>query len=226
MSKVGVLVRQERLRNFIAQRLTAAGGQVLTSASGIEALNWVKDRAVDLLVVDLHLEDIHGDDLCKDIKNQTSPRKLPVMMLIEEEDAWFRVRCEGAQADVVLAYAQVKEIVDKIQQLLTSEVRITTPGTLAYYIVQSSNKQTYKGKVIDVSLAGLAFTAQECDLERDMQVDIRLHLPDLAVAITGRCTVVRVKPPGSDGLYSISLKWDGFKKGDRDRLADWIAAKQ
>lgn len=225
MSKVGVIVRDERLRNFIASRLTAAGGEVRSSSSGIEALNWAKDHVVELLVVDLHLEGVHGDDLCKDIKGQDTPRKLPVIMLIEEDDAWFRTRCENAKADVVVVYSQAKEIVDKVHQVLNSEVRINTPGAVDYYVVQSSSKQTYKGKVVDVSLAGLAFKAQECDLERDLQVDIRLRLPQLAEAVTGRCTVVRVKPPGSDGLYNVSLKWDGFKKGDRDRLADWIASR-
>lgn len=222
MSKtVGIVARDRRLRNFFTTKMQSAGVRVFESDTAIDAFNWAKDRSIQALVLDLHLEDTHGDDVCKEIKSQDYNPKLPILLLIEEDDEWFRVRCENAKADVIMPYNRAQEAVEKLKQLLFAEVRISTPGALEYYFVESSDKSIHKGKIVDVSVEGLAFRAETCDLERDMSVDIRLRLPKLE-PIVGRATCVRVRTPDTDGLYLIGLRWNAYRKGDRERLANWI----
>ncbi len=218
---VAVAIRDPRLRQLVVDRIQSAGAQVLEGASAIDAYNHGRDTTTDLLVLDLHMQDAHGDQVCRDLKTGELSAGLPIVMLIEESDEWFRQRCADAGADVILTYQESGRLVSTIAGILKSERRIHTSGKMDYYLVESSSRNVHTAKVDNISLSGIGCRARECELEAGFKIDVKVSVPDEA-PVMGRCTVEKVSPPDPRGIYHIAVSWDGFRSGDRDRLKEWI----
>lgn len=219
---IAVIIRDPELRARVAQDLQRAGARVVVGKLATEAWNFGRDTGVDLMVIDMHLTDAHGDDVLRDLRELPDARPLPVVMLIEEDDDWLRERAERTGAEAVLTYAEADNVVQVAGRLLRVDARVKVRGVADYYLVQSSQRRMYSAETLDVSLSGVALQAPVCELEPDFLVDVRLRLPDLS-AVMARAAVVRIQPTAEQ--WKILLRWQGFRKGDRERLAAWIRAR-
>lgn len=219
---IAVIIRDPELRARVAQDLQRAGAHVVVGELATQAWNYGRDAGVDLMVIDMHLTDAHGDDVLRDLRELPDARPLPVIVLIEEDDEWFRERAERTGAEAVLTYAKADNVVQVAGRLLRVDARVEVRGVADYYLVQSSERRLYSAETLDVSLSGVALKAPVCELESDFLVDVRLRLPDLS-AVMARAAVVRILPAGE--LWKILLRWQGFRQGDRERLVAWIRAR-
>src|SRR5262245_57895234 len=77
-----LVVEDDRsISGLIAELLEEAGCTVLTAGTGAQALEQVRAHLLDLVILDWMLPDIHGDQLCKQIKACREDTFLPVLML-------------------------------------------------------------------------------------------------------------------------------------------------
>ena len=152
---IAVIIRDGKLRAQVAASLRQAGAVVREGDLATQAWNYGRDPDIDLLVVDLHLADAHGDDVLKDLRDLPDARPLPALVLIEEDDAWFRERAEACGAEAILTYERVGEIVPTVGRLLRADARIVVRGFADYYIVQSSERRLWSAETVDVSMSGL-----------------------------------------------------------------------
>lgn len=219
---IAVIIRESKLRSQIATLLRQAGAVVREGELATQAWNLGRDADVDLLIVDLHLNDSHGDDVLRDLRAAPDARPVPALMLIEDDDPWFRERAEVCGAEAVLAYNRIADVVPTVGRLLRADARVDVRGAADYYIVQSSERRLWTAETVDVSLSGVALDAAVCELEQGFLVDVRLRLPELA-PLMARAKVVRTRHSSSG--WRISLAWDGFRQGDRERLGAWIRTR-
>ena len=124
--KIGVAIRRDDLRRRVAERLEAAGARVITSETPNDAEQWAVDGAVDLVVLDLHFEGVHGDEIVRDLKRHPRGKVVPVLMLVEDGDPWFVQRAQDAGAEGVLLYSQEDQIPGTAGRLLKADVRVRT----------------------------------------------------------------------------------------------------
>jgi len=215
---VAVVVRRPDVRDTFAKPLRKAGARLVTGELGAEAYNLAQDTAA-LLVLDLHLEDAHGDAVCRDIKKAKETAAPPVILLIEEDDDWFRERGEDAGADAILTYAEATRIVALAGKLLRTDVRVEAAGAVKFYLVESSRKQVQTGQLLDISTSGIAFQIAQSELEQDFLLDLQVAIAG-GPKVVGRARVVRSLPTSEH--YRVVVRWEAFRKGDRERLANWI----
>ncbi|MFC7372924.1 response regulator transcription factor [Fictibacillus iocasae] len=86
MKTILIVDDEPKLLEVISSYLKKEGYKTEEAANGIQALQIVQDRAVDLVVLDLMLPDMKGEDLCQKIRQQSA---VPILMLtakIQEED--------------------------------------------------------------------------------------------------------------------------------------------
>jgi two-component system KDP operon response regulator KdpE len=76
--RVLVVDDEPQIQRFLAPALTAAGYQVVSAATGREALRMIATNAPDVVVLDLGLPDIDGKDVLKDARAFSSA---PVIVL-------------------------------------------------------------------------------------------------------------------------------------------------
>ena len=102
-------------------RLASAGYEVTVMADGQQALECVKKRPPDLMVLDVMLPTLNGYEVCTMIKQDIRYRAIPVVMLTartEEKDVRLGREC-GADAYLLKPF-QANELMQTIQALLRS----------------------------------------------------------------------------------------------------------
>jgi two-component system phosphate regulon response regulator PhoB len=93
MAKESILVveDEEDIRELLKYNLEKEGFQVFGAATGEAALQAVRDRLPDLILLDLMLPGLDGLEVCRKIRGEAQTRHLPIIMLT----------AKGEEADIV-----------------------------------------------------------------------------------------------------------------------------
>ena len=119
MDKILIVSSSERHADFLCQSLEGPHYETQMVKNGAEALAQIATDRPDLIVLDTHLPDMTGFDVCKSIKMNHLTKMLPVLMVGSAEAADMRARAMQAGAvDFTAQTADCAVIVFKIQSLL------------------------------------------------------------------------------------------------------------
>ena len=72
---------ESHILNVVSLKLRNAGYRVLTASDGQEALELAIQEQPDLLLTDYHMPHLSGLELCMRLKQETSIRPIPAIML-------------------------------------------------------------------------------------------------------------------------------------------------
>jgi DNA-binding response OmpR family regulator len=96
-----------------------AGYEVLTAASGREAIETIRCRHPDLVLVDLMLPDIDGLGLCEIIRQNSATASIPIVILTAWATAEARqAGVELGAIDYVTKPFSPRDLVDRVARLL------------------------------------------------------------------------------------------------------------
>jgi DNA-binding response OmpR family regulator len=95
-STILVVEDEFKLRELLRSQLERDGHVVLTSGSGAEALNLARRAAPDLVILDLRLPDLSGEDVALEIREFSD---MPIVMLTAKTAEEDRIRGLQAGAD-------------------------------------------------------------------------------------------------------------------------------
>ncbi len=156
MNKIQVLVVDDEPRylKLVCYNLKAAGYEVITAASGEEALSLVTGKSPDLIILDIRLPGIDGYEVCTRIREFSST---PIIMLTakgEEREKVHGLRL-GAD-DYITKPFGAEELVARVESVLRRsnipEVEsppILTIGELSVDFVQ--RRVTIEGQEVSLS---------------------------------------------------------------------------
>ncbi len=183
-SKPCVLVADDdvNLRRILSLFLRNAGYQTLEAADGGQALDLVRSRHPDAVVLDVMMPVMDGFSLCRLIKEAPDTRAIPVVICTAKnlkEDLVTAIRA-GAEDYIVKPFTK-ETVLSKIGKVIEARrARTTTRITVPVNRRDSPRKATnwalswgrkgaegvapiYKTRVYDVSLKGLAFEFVRCE---------------------------------------------------------------
>ncbi len=99
--------------------LTKAGYEVVTAACGREALEIVRTRPPDLIILDLMLPDIDGFGVCEILRRQANTAAIPVVLLTAWATSDARhLGLELGALDYLTKPFSPKELVERVRRLL------------------------------------------------------------------------------------------------------------
>ena len=96
MAVVLVVDDELRIRDLVRGYLERDGHQVLTAGSGAEALKVVANSVVDLIVLDLRLPDVPGEEVAREIRRRSD---VPILMLTAKVNERDRIHGLEVGAD-------------------------------------------------------------------------------------------------------------------------------
>jgi two-component system phosphate regulon response regulator PhoB len=119
MSLILIVEDEADLQQVLAYNLRQAGHEVLTANSGEAALALVRQRAPDLMVLDLMLPGVTGIEVCRLIKSDPATRQVAVLILTAKGAEIDRVvGFELGADDYVVKPFSVRELGLRIQAIL------------------------------------------------------------------------------------------------------------
>lgn len=97
--------------------------EVVSAENGLQALQVIKEKDIDLIISDVMMPEMDGLTFCKIIKNDIATSHIAVLMLTAKNTAEDRIDCYNAGADAFIAKpfelgvlnARVKNLITKIR---------------------------------------------------------------------------------------------------------------
>ncbi|HEX3004343.1 MAG TPA: response regulator transcription factor [Angustibacter sp.] len=125
MDTVLVVEDERKIRELLRAYLEHAGLTVLTSGSGAEGIQLAHDAAPDLVLLDLRLPDVTGEDVARELRSWSS---VPILVLTAKTATDDRIAClQLGVDDYVTKPFSPREVVLRVQAIL----RRSRPGGTA-----------------------------------------------------------------------------------------------
>jgi DNA-binding response OmpR family regulator len=117
MSATILVVEDERkIRDLVRSYLERAGFQVVTTASGAEAITLAETVDPELVVLDLRLPDVPGEEVAREVRSRS---QVPILMLTARSAGEDRIRgFELGADDYVTKPFSPRELVLRVQAIL------------------------------------------------------------------------------------------------------------
>ncbi|HZH41366.1 MAG TPA: response regulator [Gemmatimonadales bacterium] len=179
-ARVLVVDDEPDITALVAYHLAKAGYRVSTAASGVEALNAVREERPDLVVLDLMLPGRSGFDVLAELRGRPETKDVGVVLLTAKKDEPDRIKGLSLGADDYLAKPfSPQELVLRVGAVLR---RLTAPavsagGVLAAGPVRldvAAHKAEVDGEAVD--LTATEFRLLRLLIEREGRVQDRTQL--------------------------------------------------
>jgi len=123
--KILVVDDEQKILNVIQAYLIKEGYEVLTSSDGEEALSIFKNQQIHLIILDLMLPKISGEQVCNKIRASSS---VPIIMLTAktEEDNKIEGLAIGADDYITKPFSN-RELVGRVKALIRRTYRNNKP---------------------------------------------------------------------------------------------------
>jgi len=119
MRKLLVVEDDEGLRSLLTARLEKSGFGCLSTDNGLEALNIIQKNQPDLVILDLGIPGLSGQEVCKEIRKDANTKNLPIIMLTGKDTDVDRVIGKVIGANCYLTKpCEVSILLEKIKVLL------------------------------------------------------------------------------------------------------------
>lgn len=172
--RILVVEDEEKIAEIVRAYLEKDGFRVTVAETGQKAISVLKD-GFDLIILDLMLPDITGEDICQTIRMDSD---LPIIMLTAKSEEEDRIKGLGMGADdYVVKPFSPRELVARVKALLrrTKGSKKTICFSKGNFIIDSSRFEVKKDGS-PVVLTPTEFKLLHCLAERPGQIFTRLQL--------------------------------------------------
>jgi DNA-binding response OmpR family regulator len=117
--KILIIDDEQDFIKMVELRIKSAGYEVVTACDGMDGLEKARAEKPDLIILDVMLPKMNGDEVCRMLKFDTNYRKIPIIILTARAQKKDEVRAMEAGADAYLQKPfEPNILLDKIRDLL------------------------------------------------------------------------------------------------------------
>lgn len=160
--------------------LGRTGCEVLTARDGGEALEIIKSNPPDLVLMDLYMEGMGGEECCKKIKSNHATKDIPVIMVTSAGKDENIEKCQEAGCD-----DYVKKPVDKMELLKKAKKYLDLPlrehkrAPICVPATYYCDSEEYSGIIFSISEGGL-YIKGEMILDKGSHIKIVFDIMHIA----------------------------------------------
>jgi uncharacterized protein (TIGR02266 family) len=197
-------------------------GEVMTACDAHEAWEILQRERPDVVVTDLLMPGMDGDDLCRRIKADPDMRRTPVVIVAARNAGDQHERAVRAGADDVVGKPINRvSLVQAVSHFLRLAVRGLVRVALETDVRIAGAEGELWGRSRNVSRGGM-FVESEHDLAPDSEVQLEFSLPESDARLSPTAKVVWRRPASASVAGGLGLQ---FLKLDREaarRLDEYV----
>ena len=117
--KILIVDDEEHIVELIKFNLDANGYRTITASNGLEALELAKNEKPDLILLDIMLPGLNGNDVCKEIRKDIEIATIPIIMITAKGEELDRILgLELGADDYVTTPFSVRELRARVKAVL------------------------------------------------------------------------------------------------------------
>lgn len=152
--------------------------KLYTATNGLEALETTREIKPDLIILDLFMPEMNGDECCRLIKEDPDLKHIPIFMVtagakVADEDRCYAAGCD----DFIEKPYHSNDLMKKVATYLDIIVREYTRVSLYTKATLRVNNRVIEGYIHDLSDGGVFVESKE-PLEVGTTVDIEFTIPE------------------------------------------------
>ncbi|WP_432823324.1 response regulator [Trichloromonas sp.] len=197
--------------------LQDAGYTVVTASSGEEALAILPQINPALLLLDLYMPGIDGDEVCRRMRSEDRWKTLPVIMVTAAgKEAEIRKCLDAGCDDYVTKPVQKKLLIEKVKRLLGAvKARTEERKPLTFQVQIRGEGQQLIATARDLSRNGI-FLNGPASMAPGTVVELKLSPSEgRDVVLMGKVKRIQDGPDGGMGIYFIRPEGMGTKELDQ-----------
>lgn len=121
--KVLLIDDDEDLSNIFAAALTKEGFEAIFELTGQKGLERARLEKPDLILLDQVLQDMSGNDILKNLKQDEATKQIPVILLSNfSQEELVKGALEQGAVDYLFKYqVEPKDVINKVKEVLKME---------------------------------------------------------------------------------------------------------
>ncbi len=96
--KILIVDDSESIREVVGFTLENAGHEVYVAKDGVDALRLLDGREINLIITDLHMPNMNGIELIKEVRKTDSYKRIPILFLTTESQVSKKMEAKEAGA--------------------------------------------------------------------------------------------------------------------------------
>jgi uncharacterized protein (TIGR02266 family) len=192
----------------------ARSGRVFTAASGQEALALARRERPDVVVADLAMPGMAGDELCRRVKADPDLARTPVIIVTGRDDGDEHAAAVQAGADdVVEKPVDRLSLIQSVNHFLRLAVRGLVRVPMETDVRLSAQSEERWGRSRNISRGGMFIETDAPCPEPETELQLEFSLPETGAALCPTAKVVWRRGDGRSSALGMGLQ---FLKLDRD----------
>ncbi len=199
---------------------------VLTANAGPEALKIIARNRPDIILMDLYMKTMKGDECCKIIKDDPETRAIPVIIVTHSVSPGDRDRCVAAGCnDYIVKPINKSTVLDKVHSFIGVEIRTHEKAPVSTVVTYAIENRPHKGYAYvisedDIFVKGTPIPSEGAHLK------IIFDIAGVRDGIEAECEVVWTTE-GRDNLNAhispgMVLKFTKIGDDDRKGIANYV----
>ncbi|MDF1535027.1 MAG: response regulator [bacterium] len=193
--------------------------------SGDEALEILRQKRPDLVILDLIMPGMEGDAVCREIKAHPATRNIPVIMVSSATREEFKDRCYAAGCNAFVAKPLKRdELLEAIERVIVI-ARRTNPRVPTHLPSNVRHGERELDAWIHTISVGGLFIEIDPPPESGEVLDIVFSLPQRSSTIR---SMVQVRWSGrvrADGASGVGVQFLDIEETDKAAIGDYVEKK-
>ncbi len=131
-TRVLVVDDEPSIQSLLSRVLVREGFEVLSAMNGQEGLLVAAQEKPDLIILDLNLPDLYGEEVCSKLRQDSTTENVPILILTGKNALGLSARCLDGGADAYLSKPfDIADILAHLRALLRrSQGRVSSRGVI------------------------------------------------------------------------------------------------
>jgi uncharacterized protein (TIGR02266 family) len=203
------------------------GCEVLVAHTGREACALIELHRPDLVLLDLYMPEMNGDECCRQVKNNAELCNIPIIMVTTAGKADEQALCREAGCDdILLKPIHRRSFVETVQKFLNVDVRAEFRSPIRLQVLYGKD-ELLTGYSVNLSSGGV-FLETDNPLPPEESLTLVLHVPNQGQPLRCRGSVAWVNPPDSPCCPTLppgmGIKFTDLELAELHRIRDILKA--